>query len=219
MTAPMLCAAVGEAMDDSAMDVLRAKGCSISALWELKRNPPAAAYTSVTYLTERSGILQDRPLPHQRFFGREEELFNLKEMAVQGRKFLISGVGGIGKTELLRQLLQSCEEDQSIDCIAIVPYAAGLVESFGKAFPDFRLQEAEESFHHIRYQLEQKAAEGKRIVLLIDNMNRSLEDDPALSRLASLFCAVLISSRRPGFGRLTPISFSPQNRRCAIISL
>lgn len=197
LTVLMLYAAAGEAMDDSAMDVLRAKDYSISALWDLKCNPPAAAHASVTYLTERVGMLQDKPLPHQRFFGREEELFNLKEMAVQGRKCLISGVGGIGKTEMLRQLILSCEEEQSIDYIAIVPYTTGIVESFGKVFPDFRLQEAEESFNHILYQLEQKAAEGSKILLLIDNMNSSLEDDPALSRLASLSCAVLISSRRP----------------------
>lgn len=74
---------------------------------------------------------------------------------------------------------------------------AGRITTPIRAFPGFRLQEAEESFHHILYLLEQNAAEGKRIVLLIDNMNRSLEDDPALSRLASLSCAVLISSRRP----------------------
>ena len=197
LTVLMLYAAAGEAMDDSAMDVLRAKDYSISDLWNLKLNPPAAACASVNYLTERVGMLQDKPLPHQRFFGREEELFNLKEMAAQGRKCLISGVGGIGKTEMLRQLIQSYEEEQSIDYIAIVPYTTAIVESFGKVFPDFRFQEAEESFNHVLYQIEQKAAEGSKVLLLIDNMNSSLEDDPALSRLASLSCAVLISSRRP----------------------
>lgn len=197
LTVLMLYAAAGEAMDDSVMDVLRAEDYSICELWNLKLNPPAAAQASVTYLTEHIGMLQDKPLPHQRFFGREEELFNLKEMAVQGRKCLISGVGGIGKTEMLRQLIQSYEEEQSIDYIAIVPYTTAIVESFGKVFPDFRFQEAEESFNHVLYQIEQKAAEGSKVLLLIDNMNSSLEDDPALSRLASLSCAVLISSRRP----------------------
>ena len=195
LTVLMLYAAAGEAMDDSAMDVLRAEDYSICALWDLKRNPPAAADASVTYLTERVGMLQDKPLPHQRFFGREEELFNLKEMAVQGRKCLISGVGGIGKTELLRQLLQSCQEERFIDCMAIVPYTTGIVESFAMVFPEFRLQESEESFNHVLYQLEERAREGKRVLLLIDNMNNTVEEDPAMQRLASLSCGVLITSR------------------------
>lgn len=218
LTVLMLYAAAGEAMDDSAMDVLRANDYSISALWDLKLNPPAATDASVTYLTERVGMLQDKPLPHQRFFGREEELFNLKEMAVQGRKCLISGVGGIGKTELLRQLIRSCEEDQSIDCIAVVPYTVGLVESFGKAFLDFRDQEAEERFNHILYQLEQKSAEGKRVLLLVDNMNSSVEEDQALVRLTSLSCAVLISSRRPELkGFETYRILDPSVTTCSLI--
>lgn len=218
LTVLMLYAAAGEAMDDSAIDVLRLQEYSISSLYDIKLNPPAAIRTSVTYLTERVGMLQDKPLPHQRFFGREEELFNLKEMAVQGRKCLISGVGGIGKTELIRQLIRSCEENVSIDCLAIVPYTTGIVESFGKVFPDFRLQEAEESFNHILYQLEQKAAEGKRVLLLIDNMNNDMEDDPALKRLASLFCAVLISSRRPDLaGFETYRILDPSVSTCSLI--
>lgn len=218
LTVLMLYAAAGEAMDDSAMDVLRVNDYSISALWDLKLNPPAATDASVTYLTERVGMLQDKPLPHQRFFGREEELFNLKEMAVQGRKCLISGVGGIGKTELLRQLIRSCEEEQSIDCIAVVPYTVGLVESFGKVFPGFRHQEAEESFNHVLFQLEQKVADGNRVLLLVDDMNNTLEDDPTLKKLASLSCGVLITSRRQELDDFEtyPIS-DPSPSTCALI--
>lgn len=218
LTVLMLYAAAGEAMDDSAMEVLREHNYSVSALWDIKLNPPAPAHASLAYLTERVNILQDKPLPHQRFFGREEELFNLKEMAVQGRKCLISGVGGIGKTELLRQLIQSCEEEQSIDCIAIIPYATGIVESFGKVFPGFRYQEAEESFNHVLYQLEEKVSEGNRVLLLVDNMNNTLEDDPALSRLASISCGVLITSRCPELeGFETYRICDPSVSTCALI--
>lgn len=218
LTVLTLYAAAGDAMDDSVMDVLRERDYSIAALWDIKLNPPTAECTSVTYLTERVDMMQDKPLPHQRFFGREEALFNLKEMAIHGRKCLISGVGGIGKTELLRQLIRSCDEERYIDCIAIVPYNAGLVESFGRVFPGFRHQEAEESFNRILYQLEQKAAEGKRVLLLIDNMNSSPEEDPALARLAALPCAVLISSRRPDLDGFEAYHIQdPSVSTCALI--
>lgn len=218
LTVMMLYAAAGEAMDDSVMDVLREEDYSISVLWEVKLNPPVPANESVCYLTEHVGILQDNPLPHHRFFGREEELFNLKEMAIQGRKCLISGVGGVGKTELLRQLIQSCQEEQSVDCIAIVPYTTGIVESFGRVFSDFRPQEPEESFNYVLYQLKEMVSEGKRLLLLIDNMDKTLDEDPALKKLAELPCGILITSRRPELeGFETCRIGDPSVSTCALI--
>ena len=46
------------------------------------------------------------------FFGREEELYDLKEMFFNSGKYLISGIGGIGKTELMRQLVSWMEQEE-----------------------------------------------------------------------------------------------------------
>ena len=46
------------------------------------------------------------------FFGREEELYDLKEMFFNSEKYLISGIGGIGKTELMRQLVSWMEQEE-----------------------------------------------------------------------------------------------------------
>ena len=40
-------------------------------------------------------------------------------MLVRGGKYLISGMGGIGKTELMRQLLWCCEEEGLADYVAM----------------------------------------------------------------------------------------------------
>lgn len=197
LTILMLYAAAGEAMDHPSMGVLRADALGIQGLWDHMSNPPKPEGDRIACLTCHVGMLQDNPLPHQRFFGREEELFNLKEMASQSRKCLISGVGGIGKTELLRQLIRSCQEEQTVDLMAVIPYSGSLVDSFSRVFPGFRPEEAQEHFHHTLFQLEQHAQEGRRVLVLIDNMNRTMQEDPDLQRLCELPCGVLITSRRP----------------------
>lgn len=193
LTLLTLYAAAGEAMDCAAMEVLQESGCSIDFLWN-KTLDTQSTPTSVSFLTLRSSLLQGNPLPRHRFFGREEELFDLKEIAASGRKCLIRGMGGMGKTELLRQLICICEEEKIVHKIAIVPYERGIIESFGRCFPDFQPQEPERSFHAVLYSLERDAKQGN-VLLLIDNLSNSLEEDPELSQLAQLPCSVIITTR------------------------
>lgn len=194
LTILSLYAAAGEAMDGPDMALLQAEKYGIQALWE-SGNKAKERKSNVSYLTVHSSILQDNILPRRRFFGREEELFELKELAAAGCKRLIVGMGGLGKTELLRQLIRVCEEEQIVDKIAIIPYESDIIESFARSFPGFLRQDPEKSFHSVLHQL---AAEGKRskILLLIDNLTNSPETDPELEKLLSLPCSILISSRR-----------------------
>ena len=135
---------------------------SPQSLWEQRKNRRQAETPAhVAVWTRHSGVLQDNPLPETRFFGREEELYNLQEAAVNGQKCLISGIGGAGKTELLRQILHRCVQNRLVDVLVIVPYADSLLESFARAFPDFQSKEPEESFHRILYRIEQSAGGGE----------------------------------------------------------
>lgn len=193
MTLLTLYAAAGDAMGSDAMTVLQRGDLSIEALWQ-QRQQTSKSSAPVSFLTLRSSLLQGNPLPRHRFFGREEELFDLREISATGRKCLIRGMGGMGKTELLRQLLRICEEEQIVDKIAVVPYENGIIESFGRCFPDFQPQEPERSFHAALYSLEKEASQGK-VLLLIDNVNSSPEEDLELSQLSSLSCSVIITTR------------------------
>lgn len=195
LTLLTLYAAAGEAMDDPVMAVLRAQEHSVEMLWAAYNQPPERKADAAAFLTVHSGLLQDNPLPQHRFFGREEELFNLKELAAANQKCLITGMGGIGKTELLRQLICRCIEDHTVDKIAVVPYDTGIMESFARSFPGFQRQAPEDSFPKI-LQLLKKACEQGKVLLLIDNLTKGTDEDPALSALGDLDCAVLITSRR-----------------------
>lgn len=195
LTLLMLYAAAGEAMDDPVMAVLRAEAHSVEQLWAAYNRPQEKKADAAVFLTIHSGLLQDNPLPQHRFFGREEELFDLKEFVATNRKCLITGMGGIGKTELLRQLLCRCAEDHTVDKIAVVPYDIGIMESFARSFPGFQRQNPEDSFQKILHLLKKESA-GSKLLLLIDNLTKGTEEDPELSVLGDLDCAVVITSRR-----------------------
>lgn len=202
LTVLTIYAAAGNAMDDSRLSVLSDKSYSVYSLWVQARMKEPVHADAVSFLSVHAGILQDNPLPPHRFFGREEELYDLQEMVTTNRKCLISGMGGVGKTELLRQLLRLCSEEKLADKIVVIPYELGIVESFLRAFPNHQ-QNAEEAFHSILHMLEKQTEDGFRLLVLVDNMNNSLEEDPALDKLLQLPCSVLITSRRkelPGFG-------------------
>lgn len=191
-----LYAAAGDAMDDPSMTVLREERFGMAALWEARQKLAEEKETQLVFLTNHVGMIQDNPLPQHRFFGREEELYDLQEMALARRKCLISGIGGIGKTELVRQLLRLNAAENTIDKIAVIPYETGLAESFYRAFPTDHLQRPEDSFRRILLTLQQDAQSGQNILLIIDDLNKGLEEDPDLSRLLELSCGVLITTRR-----------------------
>ena len=58
--------------------------------------------TRQSFLTLRNCELFRKSVKASHFFGREEELYDLKEMFFNSGKYLISGIGGIGKTEFAK---------------------------------------------------------------------------------------------------------------------
>ncbi|MBQ8231913.1 MAG: ATP-binding protein [Lachnospiraceae bacterium] len=193
LTVLMLYAAAGEVMDDPVMAVLRSKECSIEFLWNAHTHKAQSEPDNVTFLTVHCGFLQDNPLPQYRFFGREKELFDLKEMASSNRKCLITGIGGIGKTELLRQLIRRCTEEKLFNKVAVVPYETDIVVSFARCFPGNR-QNPEDNFQFILQKLRKESEQGK-LLILIDNLTNGIEEDTDLNQLLSLDCSIFITTR------------------------
>lgn len=156
---------------------------------------PAAAHAT-EILTDQSGELWHAPLPANSFFGRERELFDLTEAAKAGKKILLCGLGGVGKTELLRQLLAGFLRAGTFRQIAAVQYNGSLVRSFTRSFLRLRGTTPEDCFHESMYLLSRASGP----LLMIDNVTSP--DDPALEALKELSCPVLITARfssLPGF--------------------
>lgn len=154
-------------------------------------------------LTNPRSALCDPVLPPGEFLGREEELADLVSRVIRGSRTLVSGIGGIGKTELLRQALRSLQDMGVFSRVACVDYAGSLQESFEGAFaglhggsPETRLKECVEKL---------QPAPQERTLLLIDHLDRDPDGDEGLAMLKTLRCDVVVTSRLsglPGFDTL-----------------
>ncbi len=162
------------------------------------------------FMTNKNTELCSPPLEARHFFGREKELFELREMLNMGGKYLVSGIGGIGKTELLRQFVHICEKEQLVDYICTVQYEKNLVESMIRAFPYVYGQTQEEKFKEVLAQIRFNGA--KKILILIDNMDKGLEEDASIVELQHLPATVFISSRRQKLEGFTSFLVEPLDK-------
>ena len=157
----------------------------------LKSNVPKERGT--VYLTGRNTELCAAPLKPGHFFGREKELFELREMLAQGGRYLVSGIGGIGKTELMRQFLKCCEEEGLADCICVIQYEKGLADSVIRAFPEIWGRDRDKNFREALARIRIHTKE--RLLIVIDNMNRSQEEDPDIDMLCKIPGTIFVTSR------------------------
>ena len=217
LTMMTLYAAAGLAMGDSTMAALRDDALGMDALWQMRRQKQQQGSREVRILTAYSGLLQDTSLSRNRFFGREAELFDLQDLVVSGKKCLISGIGGIGKTELLRQLVRRCLEERLVDKLAIIPYRTSLAESMAYAFPDLMKLKQDEALHSALYRLTREAQDGT-MLLLIDDVTNDAEADAGLLSLGELPCTVMATSRLPALEGFEPYPLeAPGSDACALI--
>lgn len=187
------------ALAGSQMGTLREHSCLVS-LSPVANSSSEKRKITLNYLTTHKGELGKNPLPHQHFFGRERELFELRQMIPTGKHYLISGMGGIGKTELLRQLLHICEEENLCDAVALISYETSMAMSFVTAFGETGKTDLDTNFKEILGRI--RLLKGKRILILIDNMNHTVKEDKHLRDIMDLPATILATSRvreLPGF--------------------
>lgn len=180
----------GEAMNTASMQELRSK--EIMPVHLLSSIAPDAGSFENVLLTNKNSALWQPSLPIENFFGRETELYDLEEMVKAGGHFLVSGIGGMGKTELLRQHLQQILSKPMRLRIATVQYEGGLSSSFNLSFPRLMGTSAQECLNECAYLLSEK----EHTVLYIDNLdvNRLTKEEKEFLR--SLPCTVFASTRQ-----------------------
>ncbi|MGN1019054.1 MAG: hypothetical protein ACI4O7_01665 [Aristaeellaceae bacterium] len=141
----------------------------------------------------------------------------MRDLAGSGRKCLISGIGGIGKTELLRQLVRRCPEERLVDKLAIIFCRASLAESMAYAFPDLMMLRQDDALHSALYRLTREARDGT-LLLLIDDVTNGADADAGLLSLGELPCTVMAISRLPALAGFEPYPLgAPGPDACALI--
>ncbi len=194
LTFLMLHAIMGNGEGETILGKLRKnQGFSIEELKKQYLQEYRKEQKKVVFLTAKNTELCSNPLTSGHFFGRETELFELRQMLVKGGKYVVSGIGGIGKTELMRQLLKCCEEEKLVDYICVIQYENSLVDSLIKAFPEIRGSDREGNFKEALARIRLHARE--KVLIVIDNMVTSLQDEQELDRLCGLEADIFITSR------------------------
>ena len=209
-------AMAGEEMNHTRMKALRQKEeFSLKALWNSQRENTDAGSRVVHFLTNQNNALCITPLPMMHFFGREMELFDLRELLEQGGYYMLSGMGGIGKTELLRQLLHLCVEQRLVDEVAVIQYEGSLKSSCANAFPNIQQMAGENTLNEVMARI--RMQEGKRVLTLVDNMNNTLEEDPELKQLLTLPGTVILTSRLTGLEGFTTYEVKAPGREMGML--
>ena len=187
-----LYALYGSSTQDVRLARLRAENeASLSALYGRYLELQAGDQPQV--ITTRRCALCVRPLPPQAYFGQEAALEKAEQELIDRGKVLICGLGGIGKTELTRQLLARLIRQRRYSNLAYVQYENSLESSYRVAFPSLRDAGNGAAEAMARHLLEENG-NGKTL-LLIDNVNEIPARDAALSRLSEYGCDVIVTSR------------------------
>lgn len=194
LTLLMLHAMAGNGEGESALRQFRkSQEISLRELAKMFVKAQKPGKREVKFLTTKNSEICREALDGRHFFGREEELFELLDMLKVGGKYLISGIGGIGKTELMRQLLHSTIEEGLADCICIIQYEGSMADSLIRAFgcthngeKEIKLQEALAVIH---------MHADEKILIFVDNVSHSMEEDKDIEQLLKLPATVFMTSR------------------------
>ena len=163
-------------------------------------------------ITNRNCVLCISPVQAENYVGHSALLAEAAERLGKYGKLLISGIGGSGKSEFARQLLQRFTTAGCYDRAAYVQYYCSLAESFRNAFPDLSATSDGAVIEECRRMLESQ--DSARTLLMIDNMNQTTSEDAALAQLCAYGCHVVITSRLvalDGFDVLPVPSLSPED--------
>lgn len=195
LTMLIMHALLGPEMGNTNMRQLRSdEGIGLQRLWKLQiQNAAGNGESAVRVLTRHNNEITMSALPRSSFFGREKELFELREMLDSGGKYLLCGIGGIGKTELLRQFFLQCMSDRLIPEIGVVQYQRNLTESLIRAFPDAAGANSKERITEIIAGLRMKKRH--QMVLFIDNISSGILEDQHFPALRELPVTVIATSR------------------------
>lgn len=186
-----LYALYGNRMQDAALNRLRIRNdVSFPALYRHYLNEKEAVKPNV--ISTRQCTLCVQPLSPHAYFGHSTLFAQADQYLRETGKLIVQGMGGIGKTEFVRQFLSRLIDQHRYGQLAFVQYEEDLETSFVHAFP-FLKQAQENRLELVQKKLETES--DRKTLLLIDNVDVPPSADPALNALSMYGCDVIITTR------------------------
>ncbi|MDE7308849.1 MAG: tetratricopeptide repeat protein, partial [Lachnospiraceae bacterium] len=152
--------------------------------------------TSSSRLPLAKVITRQHPMsPSVYFLGHKANLNDIEHtMLKKSRIVLLYGIGGIGKTELCRQLVENYTAITGTDIvknIGWITYQDTLKNSFYEQFPEIQADNMEEYWIKAKQYI---SSQGTDLLLIIDNANEITQQE--ISMLSGLECRNILTSRR-----------------------
>ncbi len=141
-------------------------------------------------------IKSSLPEPQSFFVGREKEIEEIHNRLNDNRILFVSGVGGIGKSELVKQYAKRYKNEY--DAVIFAPYVSdmNMLIADDTAVPVYNLFKypAEQPTEYIQRKWRKlKELCDESTLIIVDNLDR--DDDPDLNKLLELGCKLLITTR------------------------
>lgn len=163
----------------------------------------------IKIITNRNSTLWSQHASSDRFYGRETEMFDLNEAAEAGGRYLISGHGGVGKTELMRRFMFDVVGKARADAVAVISYKGNIADSLAAAFkwmsivPDVNLagqktsilpdaatiDNANEIIAYLR------SFENRKLIIFFDDIDKSFTEDALFETICELPAVIFATSR------------------------
>lgn len=154
-----------------------------------------------------------RPKASFSYKSRATEIKKLvKEINDNDKIGLISGIGGIGKTEICKYIFHKCRTSNAVKgtkYIGWITYTNSLVETlFSQVICD---KNRDSIYAGYEDSLTYLNSLGSELLLFIDNLDNSVATDNEIIKLFNLNCKLVITSRIQNFDGIKPIIIGPLN--------
>lgn len=151
----------------------------------------------IALATPEKPYLKSSPMTMQNFFiGRDDEILEIHQKLNENRILFLSGIGGIGKSELAKHYAAKYKE--SYDVIVFVSYLGDvnmlLQDDISISLYNFARypEEKPEEYCNRKLRKLQELCD-ERTLFIVDNLDR--DDDPDLKKLLELNCKLLVTTR------------------------
>ncbi|HBE9109969.1 TPA: tetratricopeptide repeat protein [Clostridioides difficile] len=132
------------------------------------------------------------------FTGRKEEMNRICKLLDNNKNVLISGMGGIGKTEIFKNLYHKYNEE-NFDYLVYLNYENTIDNTIMNSILRTQISDNYNNDLQSTWNNLSRISNNKKAIIFIDNMNKTIKEDPSLKKLNSLSCSILITSRNKVF--------------------